>query len=371
VAEDPQPLARIRLERSIPRLVSGPLIVGLAGAGAIIFGLLAGGTLGLALAALGVAVVGIAIAAAFVLLSIRLEVEEAQIRLRWPGGHRVYPLARGAVTRVTVRGPEASSLRPRVGGLGWGIGPAQLRDDETIDVVRLAPTRTVILVPTELRRLAIAPHSEAELLEALSDAAQVRQRLEALARIGPPADTVEPPADVEADVEAESADDELEPEPAHALTGIERALLEERLAAERDALAVPPPAVETAPIDVAIERPAEAGAESAVEPAPPVARARRRLPLPPMSPALGTTMAFLVLPLLAAGALWGIAGALDRLPAAGTDRMNLVALTLVLGGPATAVGAVMARIWWPRLIGVVVSSGLAALVIAARALLGG
>jgi hypothetical protein len=371
MALEPLPLARIRLERSLPRLLSGPALVALAGAGAITFGLLSRGALATGLIGLGVAVVLFGLAGAFVLLSVRLEVEEARIRLRWFGGDRVYPLARGAVTRVTVRGPEASSLRPRLGGFGWAIGRARLRDDETIDVVRLAPTRTVIVVPTELCRLAIAPRSEAELLEALSDAAQVRQRLEELARAAPPSDAIEPPSGIEA--EAEAAGDELEPEPPHALTGIERALLEERLAAERAALTVATTSDQAAGTAVmATQLPATAGPAPAVaEPALPAARRRPRWPMPQLPPALGTSIAFMLLPLLAAGAIWGIGGALDRLPADGTDRMNVVTLTLVLGGPATAVGALMARIWWPRLIGVVVTSGLAALVVAARALLGG
>jgi hypothetical protein len=79
----------------------------------------------------------------------------------------------------------------------------------------------------------------------------------------------------------------------------------------------------------------------------------------------------MALPVLTAGVIWGLGGALDRLPPDGTDRMNVVTLALVLGGPATALAALMARIWWPRLIGVVVTCGLAALVVAARAVLGG
>jgi hypothetical protein len=203
VAGDSHPLARVRLQRSIPRLLTGPAILALAGASAITLGALTGGTLGIALIALGAVVVLFGVIGVAMLLSVRLEVEEARIRIRWFGGERIYPLARGAVTRVTLRGPQASSLKARLGGLGWAIGRARLRDDETIDIVRLAPTRTVILVPTELRRLAIAPHSEAELLEALSDAAQVRQRLVDLARTAPPPDIEDARAEAFADAEGD------------------------------------------------------------------------------------------------------------------------------------------------------------------------
>lgn len=372
---DPPPPAPIRLERSLPRLLSGPALVVLAGAAAIVFGALSSGVLAIGLVALGVVVVLIGIGAALVLLSVRLEVEEAQIRLRWVGGERVYPLARGAVTRVTVRGPEASSLRPRLGVFGWAVGRARLRGEETIDVIRLASTRTVIVVPTERLRLAIAPHSEAELLEALSDAAQVRQRLAELARAAPASDSVEPgfaDDEVEASAAATAEGGELELEPPHALTGIERALLEDRLAAERAAfvVATTPREATTAAAEVDTAAVEAATASAPVEAVRPAARRQPPLPVPRLPQGLGTSVAFVLLPLFAAAAIWGIGNAFDRLPADGTDRMNIVTLALVLGGPATAIGALMARIWWPRLIGVVVTSGLAALVVAARAVLG-
>ena len=78
-----------------------------------------------------------------------------------------------------------------------GIGRARLREHEQIEVVRLAPTPTAILVPTERGRLAIAPASDDELLDALSRAARARQRL---ADLSEPAAVVEappPPAEPE------------------------------------------------------------------------------------------------------------------------------------------------------------------------------
>src|SRR5918995_1151639 len=76
----------------------------------------------------------------------------------------------GLVTRVRLRGDNASSLRSRTGWLGWTVGRARLRGEETIQIIRLARTPTAILVPTERGRLAIAAASEAELIEALSRA---------------------------------------------------------------------------------------------------------------------------------------------------------------------------------------------------------
>jgi hypothetical protein len=102
-----------------------------------------------------------------------------------------------------------------------------------------------------------------------------------------------------------------------------------------------------------------------------VARPRPRWLSPQLPPALGASLALIGLPLVATAAIWGVGGALDRLPVDGSDQWRVVTLALALGGPGTAVGALMARIWWPRIMGVVVTSGLAALVVAARALLGG
>ena len=73
------------------------------------------------------------------------------------------------------------------------------------------------------------------------------------------------------------------------------------------------------------------------------------------------------LPLVGAGVAWGLAVVLRpacRSP--GTDLGRLTALALVLAGPATTVGAIMARAWWPRLVGVVVAGGLAAAVFIGR-----
>jgi hypothetical protein len=288
------------------------------------------------------ALVGLGLAAW--LLSIRLEVEEAAVRIRWLAGERAYPLVPGPVTRVRLRGDNASSLRTRTGLLGWAVGRARLRGEEDVQVVRLARTSTAILVPTEHGRLAIAAAAEQDLIDALSRAARARQRLEDLARTAPP-----PPVEAPAGPAAE-------PEP-HVLTGIERAELEERLARE----GVPDAGGVTATV---------ATLETPVPPAPAPEEAR-----PPgrVSVRLGRprpSAVFVLLPLLGSGIVWVAAIALGRLPEAGTDVGRLTSLGLVLAGPATSVGAIMARAWWPRLVGVVVTSGLATAVFVGRSLLG-
>ena len=76
-----------------------------------------------------------------------------------------------------------------------------------------------------------------------------------------------------------------------------------------------------------------------------------------------------LVPLVAAGAAWAAGAYLGRMPELGSDGARLTALALVLAGPGTSIGALMARAWWPRTVGVVVTGGLAASVLIGRALL--
>ena len=182
MASSGQAIARIPLARSVPRLLILPLVLLGAGAAAVAAGLLVfGGIGGVALVVLG-ALVGVAgLRIATVLLTIHFEVEESAVGVSWLGGGRVYPLTAGPVTRVRLRGPSASRLRARTAALGWTLGRAVLRGTERIEVVRLAPTATVILIPTDRGRLAVAPARDADLLDALSRAARRNGRRRAAA----------------------------------------------------------------------------------------------------------------------------------------------------------------------------------------------
>jgi len=352
-----RPIARIRLARSLPRLLLVPVVVALAGSGAIAAGLVVvGGFAGIALAVLGGIVVIGALGASAVLLSVRLEVEESAVGLTWLGGERIYPLSPGPVTRVQLRGEHASRIRARTGALGWAVGRARLRDEEEIELVRLAPTRTAILVPTERGRLAIAAANDDILLDALSRAARARQRLEALSEPGPVPAMIAPQP-------AQAADTEPP-----ALTGIERARLAEEDAAAAAARAAAPAQVAPASPSSPVAEPAEAD----LEPPPEVPRRRLwprliRVLLRRRRP----RAAFVLLPLLGAGAAWGVGIAAGHMPEAGTDLARITSLALVLAGPATSVGALLALAWWPRIVGVVVAGGLAASVFIGRALIGG
>jgi hypothetical protein len=355
VADRVPPIARVELARSTGRLLLLPLMLVIVGAGLAVIGVLRplpGPIDAVAIAAVVVgamtALIGLWLAARR--LSVRLEVEEAAVHVRWLGGGRIYPLSPGPVTRVRLRGDDPSRLQLRGGSLHIGVGAARLRDEEDIEVVRLAPTATGILVPTERGRLLIGAASEEALLAALSRAAQARQRLEELVAPVPP--TAPPP-----DAEPEAPEAEAAP---HVLTGIERAKLEERLATDRAAL----PAAPSAPAPVAV---------SAPEPTPRPAGRLRRWRREGSGARIGRprpSAVFVLLPLAAVGLVWGAAYLLGRLPDPASDLGRLTALGLVLAGPATSVGAIMARAWWPRLVGVVVTSGLVAAVFVGRALFG-
>jgi hypothetical protein len=317
----------------------------MAGAAAIVVGwTTVSGPVGFVLAGLGALVVVGALIGAVLLLSVRFEVAESSVSVTWFGGRRFYALVPGPVTRVQLRGKRASRLRPRSGALGWGIGGARLRGEEEIELVRLAPTATAILVPTDRGRLAVAPAVEQELLEALAQAAQARQRAEVADR-----EAVEPEVEPGTEPEAEP----------NALTGIERALLEERLARERDDARRVMAAAETAAAAAA----PEADEDVSVPPVP-----RRRPALGLARPGAGAV--FVLLPTAAAGVTWWIGLILGVVPDTGTDLARLTSLGLVLAGPATSVAAIMALAWWPRLVGVVVTAGLVATIFIGRSFIG-
>lgn len=395
-----EPIARIGLARSLPRLLAWPaILLGLAlglgvvavvigGGPALVLGIL-GGLLGLA---------GIAWAAR--LLSVRLDVEESEIRVHWMGGERRYVLSPGPVTRVRFRGENASPLRVRRGFLGYGLGPARLREDEEIHVVRLAPTTTAILVPTEEGRVAIAADDESTLLDALSRAARARQRLDDIARrpgsdapshpveVDEPEgdhaidDRTEAPATVEPAPPAEAAPFEGE---ARQMTGIERMLYERRLAEDRALAEAEAAAAEAAAAELEAAR-RLAGADEATPaamPAPPSevtepvtdvsAEPRRTRAITLPRPRLGgipARHAMAVVPLVGAIAAWAIGVTIGEMPDPGSDLGRLTAVALVLAGPATSLGAIVARLRWPQVVGVVVMSGLATSVLIGRVLLG-
>ena len=173
-------IARVKLARSLPRLLAVPFLIFVFAGAAIAGGLVVvPPPVGFALIAIGALLGALGLALMVTLLSVRLDVGESAVQVSWIGGSRSYVLSPGPVTRVRLRGANASRLRVRSGAFGWALGRAVLRGEEPIHIVRLAPTATAILVPTDRGRLAIAPARDEDLLDALSRAARARQQLEA------------------------------------------------------------------------------------------------------------------------------------------------------------------------------------------------
>jgi hypothetical protein len=227
-------IAPIPLTRSIGRMLAVPALLLIAGVVAVTGGANVGGLVGIGLVAAGLVVAGLSLYLAVMLLTVRLDVQVATLRLRWLGGERRYTLVRGPVTRVALAGDEAARLRPRFGAFGWAVGRAKLRGDEMIDLVRLAPTASMILVPTDRGRLGIAPASEENLLSALAAAARIQQRLDDVAERARA--FMDLPATSDAPTpEVDSRPVVAAPGGRRMLTGIERQLLEERLTSERAA----------------------------------------------------------------------------------------------------------------------------------------
>jgi hypothetical protein len=375
-------IAPVPLARSGRRLAVVPVILLAAGAVAVGAGLLRTEPWGLALVAAGALVALLGLVLWLVLLSIRLEVEVATLRVRRLGGERRYTLVRGPVTRVPLRGPEAARLRPSLAALAWGVGRARLRGDETIELVRMAPSDTMILVPTDHGRVGIAPASEQQLLNALAAAARIQQRLDEVAERARAYVPLPPPAPEPA-VPAPAEGDER---PGRVLTGIERAILEERLAAQRAAALQAAEAERQAAADAA-RMATFIAAEEAQKPllaAAPRPTARRSVSLPAVRvprprvhvgrPRLEVSgerlrdFVILVLPVLAAVGVWVAAATQQRLdmPPA---QLRPVAAALLASGPAAALAGVVARVWFPRLLGLVTITSLLGVGLVARALL--
>lgn len=370
-----QPVVPVRLARSLPRLLAVPLIaiaaaVALAAEGFLVVG----GVPGLAVAGGGAVLALLGVLGAAVPLSVRVHVGESVVRVSWLFGRRVYLLTPGELTRVHLHGEGASPLRSGF-RFGWALGPAVLRNVEEIHVVRLAPTETVILIPTARGRLAIASSDERHLIETLTHAARARARSEELMESAQQA-AVEPLP--------EPGDEAFDP---RLLTGIERALYEEGLALERARAAMvvtPEPAAASpepvAPIHTEPE-PVPSAEPRRIFRRPSWARRRAGAPALVSLPAVPAVVRALpirrprpswvlpLVPLAAAGAAWAAGVYFGEMPASGSDGARLTALALVLAGPGTAIGAIMARTWWPRIAGVVVAGGLAACILIGRSLL--
>ena len=376
MAELTTQITSVRLARDRARLFVAPVVFVLVAAAAVFAGLQLGGPGGISLIAVG----GLAaLAAAYVVAlvsSYRLLVEPGVLRLVWLGGERRYRLVRGPVTRVPVRGENAAALAPRFGAFGWAVGPATLRGDEPIELIRLSSRPPLIVAPTDRGRLAIAAAVESDLLAAMTHAVRLQERLDEVAsRRAAPL-----PAPVPEVLPVPAA-----PPAPRVLTGIERTLIEQRLAAER-AAALAAAEAERAGAAAAVvheavsePEPATPPEASEVEAPAPVARprvARRReraqwqrpawLAVP--GPATVAAAMPIALPLIGAAIAWTAVTVTGR-PALPVAEARILLAALALVGPVGAAGGFIARTWYPRLGGLVMISSVAALAMLTRTIL--
>jgi hypothetical protein len=432
----PEPLARLSLARDRRTQYVLPGLLILVGASLVILAVVAGITAAIPVAPavlLGVAGIGVQ-AAGFGLgvriRSLRLAVEPDYLHLTGIRVDRRYHLAPGNLARVA----SGAVTRPRrPGSLGRAVGRASLRTTgESVELIQLANTPSVILVPTERGRLALAPAAEEELLEALKKAARTRDERPAAAPTAPAA----PAPTTLATATAATAAAVLPPPPVPAvpppvpevrtrpLTGIERMELEERMAVERRAAITgarreqaaasltataaaltppggqaatfphvppaPPPPVPVAPALAVPAVPAlaptpaatvTATAVTATAPAIPAPTPRRgipralprRRPLRPMArrvgrPLIGSEAVMMAAPIVGAAVVWALAVFAGSRPA--ESGMDPIGAALLLCGPIALLAIFLARSRWPRLAGLTSVAAMIALALVVRALIG-
>jgi hypothetical protein len=161
----------IPLRRSVPRLVA---VVGLRaaiGLAAVLTGLTTFGLVAAVLYVAGGVVLVYALGLAAYLFTLRLETIPGHLRLRSLFGSRTYRLRKGEIRRLWVQFSRRP-LEARVAGLGVRFGEGQLGGETLVDVISLDESTTLVMVPVDGGRLAIAPDSEATVIDALRLAAK-------------------------------------------------------------------------------------------------------------------------------------------------------------------------------------------------------
>ena len=160
----------IPLRRSIPRLA---FVVGLRAAIGVAAIFTATATFGLVATILnltGAACLLYALLLGLYLFSLRLVAIPNELQLRSVFGTRRYPLRRGEVRRLWVQFSRLP-LEARVGTVGVRVGEGQLGAEKLVDVIALDQVSTLLMVPVEGGRLAVAPENEGTLISALGRAA--------------------------------------------------------------------------------------------------------------------------------------------------------------------------------------------------------
>ena len=117
----------------------------------------------------GAIVLGYVILLAIHVLTLRIEVEPGEVRVASVLVRRRYDLDDGPVARLSVE-PNRGVFKTQLGSFGIEIG-AGTSNGEPVDVVRLAPVASTLMLPTRPRALAVVPSSEPALRRAVRLAA--------------------------------------------------------------------------------------------------------------------------------------------------------------------------------------------------------
>lgn len=240
------PPAPVRLARDArTTLVIPALLVAIGAALGIGAVLLASGPALVVMAGVGLVAALVGVVLALRVRSLRLAVATDFLHLTGMGIDRRYNLIPGDLKRVASSGLGRVAIRPGTAALAFAVGQAPLGAREKVDVIRLGATPSVVLVPTEQGRVALAAAVERELVEALMAAAAARIRASRqsvpllMATVVPTATVIDAPAVGTAATVAPLAIPPPRPveppPPPRPMTGIERMALEEQMALERRA----------------------------------------------------------------------------------------------------------------------------------------
>lgn len=159
----------VPLARDPLRLIGWLLIRIAVGEVGLVVGLHTPGSIGTLVTFASVVVLVYVALLSIQVLSLRIEVYPGEIHAAaWPIRRR-YRLIGVAATRLRVP-PRQGWFGTQLGSFGIEVGAGMIRGGERVHVFRLAPTSSVVLVPTIDAPLAIAPASEERLMRALAAA---------------------------------------------------------------------------------------------------------------------------------------------------------------------------------------------------------
>lgn len=158
---------RIRLAKDPLRIAAVIALRGIVGGLGLWTGWVTTGVIGTVVLAAGALVTAYALVLAAWAVSVHIEVRPGQVELDWWLRRNRHALARGHITRLRPARRGTGRLRAPFHTLGLQLGPGRLGPVEHLTILRLARDATLITIPTEVGRLALAPANPQALVNAL------------------------------------------------------------------------------------------------------------------------------------------------------------------------------------------------------------